>query len=731
LIEGAAIINSLVDTYLTTEIDVTDSETDPASTIIEDFQAENKEPIQEKTPVVDEQLVKEFVTEIIKSSSSIVTEPTSTCSLPELIPIVSTCTLPDSITHDDFDENTNIHSNTTGNTSFYSTLEDEHHQALPSAQAHFNPGLTSSFISESGNLPHQNNPLSSSFDLADTTSTHDSDSDEDDLSNKTLDPEATNNNQSLSSSCSFHTAAESVAKPTLPGLLSKHSSTSNSYFTAVEDTNRSFLVASDSSSFGDLNAASLNSSHNTTAFSTCDEMFSDLSSNNSTLADLSGDDLEQQSAEDLGKLSVQAFLNLGPALANAGEESAGSTLTEKSDENEDLKAKKSKLSLLLKDMSQSSPESPSPVEPTSPRPEIAETDSCTSSVLEFESLEIQCSSNESLEDEGEEEERKANFEICHDLNTIYESNDDISQINHEPPEPAEPLASSLSKLSPLDDPLSRSSSTNSVKSNESFETEIKTSVRIDDSSFFVRRPPAPGAAQSPSAPATSLLQPSQNEDSGHSSQIQSPQTNSSEADNTEVITATTNVCLIRQPALSKVDLVNRGKEELKFMSELKRSMAREGGSGRRLVSLNQSTNSSCRQSRTSSSTSSASSSSLSLHERSTVVHIVGQKKLSVPNSSTMSAESLPSFRKQISQAEANKTSPGVNLVTSASFTGSSGSGKESLRLNEKQQTISSPNISGGQHSANCYCHKHVQKVNGNSSNEIKAMLSSGSLKGNG
>jgi len=74
LVGGATIINSLVDIYLTTGIDATDSDTDPAYTIMEDFQTDHKETVQEDTPVVDEQLVTEFITEIIKESASLVTE---------------------------------------------------------------------------------------------------------------------------------------------------------------------------------------------------------------------------------------------------------------------------------------------------------------------------------------------------------------------------------------------------------------------------------------------------------------------------------------------------------------------------------------------------------------------------------------------------------------------------------------------------------------------------------
>ncbi len=752
---------------------------------------------------VDSKIVNDFVGEIIKKSSSIVTEVitvkplNSTTEIAKVIPPQENAV-----------ENFNAHLDTTGNTSFYSTLEYEQTNVEAPPQAYFSPCLTSSFISESGNLPEQSNLLTS-FDLADTTlnqnSTIESDDQDDDLSNKTLDIDTTtnSNNQSVSSSCTFHTAAESVSKASLKDPRSKRSSTSNSYFTAVEGTvntsnqSRSFTMSDSSFNAQDRSLYSSTYSNNNSEFNTCDEISSgDLSSNNSTLAELSNDDLDQH-PESLGKLNVESFLNIGKVVVDntsTGGESAGSTLTDRSKEDEDLKVKKSKLNLVLKteDLNHFSPESPSPVEPNSTRrfqqnqvgkrslADTGETDSVTSSVLEFENLEMQCSSSESFEEqegiyqelnEAEQEdsfERKANFEICHDLNTIYESNDDLSLTNQEletenskqeteeskesPTSSnlskanlasSQSLARSLSKLSPINDLLSRSSSSNSVKSNDSFETEIKTSVKIDESSFFTRNKPSmqtqPGLnsqllstnTPSPSTPSTTFLHPSQN-DSGNISQIQSPQSNNSEPDSEMTTSLIANVCLVKQPTISKRDLVNRSKEELKFMSELKRSMAKEGSSTgqRRLTSQNHSTNSSSRQSRTSSSTSSASSSSLSLYDRSNVIQVLGQKKNSAPNANTMSAESLPSFRKQASQAEAKKSTQGVNLVTSTSFTGNSVDVKDAVNLNDKKQTTSSPNIAAGHHSANCYCHKHVQKVNSNSSNEIKAILSNDNIKGN-
>jgi hypothetical protein len=477
---------------------------------------------------------------------------------------------------------------------------------------------------------------------------------------------------------------------------------------------------------------------------------------------------------------------------------------------EDLRQRKRDLSLLLKTPSEGSLEASSPSSTGStnipvsfrgkqqgPGDRFSDDSSNTSSVLEFEKLEMQCSA-ESFEDKNEEEIscgavssllddeefydeeasliRKGNFEICHDLNTIYESGDEkekadsvtnlnemkasslVSQSSSNLGSPSEPtnltananLTKSLSKISTHE--LSRSSSSCSVKSNDSFENELKCSVKIDESSFFakkLKKQNSPPQALSPLARPTTSAEPPKTStsptsetdskspsssdllnptDSGQgslsASQLQSPLSNPDDA--------TVGMCLIaNHPIISKKSI------DEKFVSDLKKSMAK--GTNKTMKMHSSASNMSLpssRQSRTSSSASNASSTSLNEAIRSTIVHIMPQKTSN--NKPSSFAENLPSFRLANSSSTNSPVDSSAmpkvtsNLVTSHSFntTTDTSRNKDNNSNNNNDNsakrrvnTLSSPNISA-QHSANCYCHAHKSQSNSNMqyTNDLKGIV---------
>ena len=506
-------------------------------------------------------------------------------------------------------------------------------------------------------------------------------------------------------------------------------------------------------------------------------------------------------------------------------------LTEEQGSANDLSEKKSQLSLLLAPSSSSSTSS-SPSSTTSslakdllkkqysasePHRNDNDNVSCTSSVLEFEKLEMQCSSDsfeerskademEFLEDDEDASNLiRKNYDICHDLNTIYESYEketngsidemsanesqlsqinnilsfslnDLKQSSEEPSRAAAEtlnacaglestnlatssvLTKSLSKIPSANTPKSstlnlmnssRSSSSSSVKSTDSFENELKCKFKVDEASFFAKKklqkptvspPPVPTqikiiesgspVAEVPPAPALVQLDSGQcSMSTSVHSQLQSPHNQ----DNNVSI----NFCLINNNSNLILDATDE-----KFMSDLNKSMAKSDLKMPKLIKQTHSSSSS-RQSRTSSSASSSSSTSLnestnasSRHSTtssaSTVVHIMQPPLATLKKNNrthVISAENLPSFRKNMSPVLFEQTGgAGVGcfvakgqantLVTSASFNSNLTEQKEfnsntknnnpDLSVKLKKINNSNPNISKSHshHSNDCYCGKH-------------------------
>lgn len=767
------------------------------------------------------------------------------------------------------------------------------------------PMLTSSFMSESGNLPEPCKLLNS-FDLCDQTLTIDevennTEDDEEDSSNRTIDLDLVTKqsndttNDPDASSCSFHTAIDSIhshkTTAAISNLASKRSSTSNSYMTAQEEfTTRASFDGSNKSNdtfhtaIGDMSGSSrgLSSTYNSNnSYNTGSQSF------NSTLADLSTDSFslnDSNTNDELGQFNVQSFLNMYPNESKPKSDSSlNSTLTEdgseplkqkplaneskvefnKIDETEsfdiiskeeasedfviaetqqdtngeeeedltsangstdDISTKKNRMNLLLTpSASNSSSSSPSSTSSSMTKDlmkrqfnkvteSFSDNVSCTSSVLEFEKLEMQCSTESfeekaqdfmkprrsknleldpadeeesisCLNDDNDEYEQEAdeslslirkNFEICHDLNTIYESfekesvsddmthssprRDSISKSNenllvNEPNIKIEDtslkssiqLAKSLSKISPnvLDDQksnfnleLSRSSSSCSVKSNDSFENELKCKVRIDGASFFGKKnvlkkpsvpPPEVPTKQIETEKSSSLLT---TEDSGQSSMTESvnsafhSQLQSPNPDDPNTV----NMCLIPQAPMIKSDYEKKNIDE-KFINDLKKSMAKGQKSSKLPLSHS---SSSSRQSRTSSSASSSSSTSLNDSSLRSTIHVLQSSQLNSKKSFQphVSAESLPSFKKGCNSLQSeeilkNKT---PNLVTSSSFNSNIETKANQESFKTKKANVSNPNISS-HHSSNCYCGKHSPVTRPLSLNN-KSMSSKSSSKGN-
>ncbi|CAF0725360.1 unnamed protein product [Brachionus calyciflorus] len=337
--------------------------------------------------------------------------------------------------------------------------------------------------------------------------------------------------------------------------------------------------------------------------------------------------------------------------------------------------------------------------------------SCTSSILEFEKLEAQYmmelndDSNSSLMSEQKSDDLKEDsfsyFEpsvlLTNDLNTIYEINEKESSSSSSPLDKSEPKLETSTQLfdlsidlksnlkskvqsasasnSPVQSPTgkqrnidhkgstcsltkqvlqlqqlsnSRSSSSSSVRSTDSFETEFKTKVKIDENSFFakVRKTPPP--------------------------LIETTNENTESSQNDEILQSST---------------LNRKKSQ------------------------NSSQPGSKRPSRTSSSASSTSSTSIHCENstKSTITVINAAISVSNLKQSKLSAEDLPSFKKNSTKESSSSSSKvpnsisASNIMTDLPKSSLNQNLSQSANLSKENEEI--PRSSHSHHSSDCYCGK--------------------------